>query len=287
MAPAANITITDNGVVTKAYEYKTFIISFDVIGAEMCLAVDNGADAQLYLYGDETACKTDSDKWTYGVYFNTSLTNPFTLSYEYTSDSTYHMIVTGYNEFWTTSADFYFAVTSLDCSTPNIDISDRHRYFNYPFSVKRKNRNRIVGITDIACPDTLLNNKVWTCERWDSINDVSLGSVDLTSLSSAIKSELSLPGLFLPYGLYRLNYKVTMLSEVEGEGFFSEAETFITVDPSDLVVQVFDGGVTLKTTGPSVDFTLLPRSFSYDPDDPSSVSPENMSALIVYEMYVA
>ena len=272
MEPAANISVSDGGIVTQAYDYKNFTVSFDAIGGEMCLAVDNGIDDQLYLYGYEAACQSDNAKWTNGIHFNTTLTNPFTLSYQYTRESSYHMTVTGYNAFWTTTTDFHFAVSSLDCLRPNIDIEYRHRFFNAAFAVKKKLRNRIVGITDIACPNTLQNNKLWTCELWDSINDVSQGSVDLSSLSSAIKSELSIPALFLPYGLYRLKYKVTMVSDIEGDGFSSEAETFISVEPSDLVVQVFEGGVTLVTAGPSVDFTLSPRTFSYDPDDTSSVS---------------
>lgn len=272
MEPAANITITDNGVVTKAYEYKDFIINFDSIGADMCLAVDNGIDDQLFLYGNEIACQSDAYKWSNGVYLTEAITNPFTVSYQYTVESTYHMVVTGYNAFWTTTKNFHFAVSAIDCTAPNIDIKDRRRFFNYPQSIKRSKRNRIVGITDIACPDTLNNQKVWTAQLWDGINDEPLDKVSLTSLSSSIKSELSIPALFFPYGLYRLNYKVTMLSDVTGDGFFGEAETFVYVEATDLVVQIFEGGVTYVTRGPNVSLTIAPRDYSYDPDDPTSVS---------------
>ena len=272
MDPAVNMSISDGGVVTRAYDYKNFTVSFDAIGPEMCLAVDNGIDSQLFLYGYDAACQADNAKWTSGIHINTTLINPFELSYQYTSEATYHMTVTGYNQFWTTSADFYFAVSSIDCQKPNIGVKNRHPYFNAPFPLKKKLRNRIVGITDIACPNTLQNNKLWTCDAWDSINDVSLGSVDLSSLSSSIKSELSIPPLFLPLGLYRCRYKVTMVSDIQGDGFSSESDTFIKVEPSDLVVQVFAGGVTLVTAGPSAEFTISPRSFSKDPDDPGSVS---------------
>ena len=273
MEPSTNIIITDNGIVTKAYDYKSFEISFATVGTSICLAIDNGIDPELYLYGDEVECQTDAVRWASGQYNPTEITNPFKVTYQYTREDTYLMTVIGYNSYnWTTSAKLYFTVTSIDCKAPNIDLEDRKRFFNYPHIYKKSLRHRIVGITDIACPDTLNNVKAWTAELWDEIDDISLGNVDLTSLESSINSELSIPALFLPYGLYKLNYKVTMLSDVHGEGFFGEAETFIRIDKSDLVVQVYDGGITLATKGPSVEMTLAPRDFSYDPDDPTSVS---------------
>ena len=272
MEPATDIIVSDNDIVTKANEFKTFEISFGVIGDEMCLLVDNGIDSEFYLYGDETECQSDSILWASGRYFPSVITNPFIVTYKYTQETTYYMTVTAYNTHWSTSTQFRFAVAAIDCTSPNIGIKDHHPFFNYPLWVKKSHRNRFVGVTDIACPDTLINIKSWTVDRWDGINDVSLGSVDVSSVPSAVNSELSIPALLLDYGLYNLHYKVCMVSDVKGEGFCGESTTFVQVDASDLVVQVFDGGVTLVTKGPSVEMTLAPRDYSYDPDDPTSVS---------------
>ena len=282
MEPATNIVITDNDIKTKAYEDKTFEIQFGTVGTTICFAIDNGVDSNTFLYGNMTECQSDPVIWAAGQFVTDNITNPLKVTYQYIKEGSYVMTVEGYNSWnWRVSSSFHFIISGINCQAPRISVKHRAPLFNLPGKYRRSNRNRLVGITDIACPDTLNNVKIWIGELWDAVDDVSLGVLDLTTLPSAVNSELSIPPRFLSYGLYRFTYKVTMAASVEGEGFFGESETFVEIEKSDLVVQVYEGGTTALTKGPNADMTLAPRDYSYDEDNPdevSTISPPDKSA---------
>ncbi|KAH3869681.1 hypothetical protein DPMN_032851 [Dreissena polymorpha] len=53
ISPVSNISITDNGIITKAYDTKTFHVSMDSYGTAMCVAVSFSTDdPRVWLYGD-------------------------------------------------------------------------------------------------------------------------------------------------------------------------------------------------------------------------------------------
>lgn len=50
------------------------------------------------------------------------------------------------------------------------------------------------------------------------------------------------------------------------EEFSSQAETFIKVDPTAIVVQLFADSMSVVTVGPNELLTISPKTHSYDPD---------------------
>ena len=74
----------------------------------------------------------------------------------------------------------------------------------------RSQRVKIIGLTDLACPNTLKNYKNWTCESWSPQWNTKIANVNLAGVPSAFNSELALEPSFLPMGLYKCTYIVCM-----------------------------------------------------------------------------
>ncbi|KAL3876324.1 hypothetical protein ACJMK2_034186 [Sinanodonta woodiana] len=269
--PVDNITVTDFGINTGAHEPKTFSISFKLLGVGMCLYVDFGDGTQMFL-GDQTTC-TLSLHYSSTKYSQIpAISNPMNLTHIYTALSSFEVIVEGFNSISNQSATFPFSITTIDCSKPHVDIKDGQFQFYLPAEVQRSKKVRVTGITDIYCTYTLDNTKTWTVETVDSTTGDILSQVNISFLDSAHKSELSLAPLFLPYGLYRMTYMMEMSqsSFTNGERFYDMKSAYIRIVKSELVVQIFQDGITKITRGIGTQLTIAPRNFSYDPDDPST-----------------
>lgn len=214
MKPVNGTVITDDGNVTGAYEFKDFRISMTSYGTSMCIAVNFNDGPFVQTYGDSVTCDITSvpDGMFTGktVQYNggKDVSKEFMVRHQYTAQGTYLVQAYSWNEFSTDYAEFQFAVSGIDCSAPNIGIKDRHVNFRYPLEFPRSKRIKIIGVTDIACPETLKNTKIWTAVLWNGTMNERIASVSLANVTSAVNSELALdPGL-LPYGQYLLKYKV-------------------------------------------------------------------------------
>lgn len=216
MRPVNGTIITDGGNITGAYDNKKFMVNMTSYGTSMCTAVNfgdsNGQTVQLY--GDSVTCSVsavpDGMFTSAALFYNSGydLTQEFELSHQYTSTGTFVVQMYSWNEFSSDSAEFQFAVSGIDCSAPNIGIKDRHPNFRYPKEFERSKRIKIVGVTDIACPETLKNTKNWTAVLWNGTMNKAITTVSISNLASAVNSELAMEPGYLPYGQYLLKYKV-------------------------------------------------------------------------------
>ena len=76
-------------------------------------------------------------------------------------------------------------------------------------------------------------------------------------------SELYVPPKTLPYGTYQLTLQVTMNIFTN---LTASASAYIQINPSDIIVNFFQLGPSMVTTGHQQDLKLNPGMFSIDPD---------------------
>lgn len=218
MRPVENITV-ESFIQTSALQDKTFYCTMESYGSNMCAAVDFGlANEDIELFGDPDTC---GDTTAAASYFKSSsfkngiltdISQAFTLTHPFPDEGTFMMRIFSWNYISNGTGELQFAISSLDCSAPNIDIRERARDFRSPSKFLRSKRVKITGITDIRCPNTLRNTKLWTAYRVDNTTGSITGEVNITDVSSSINSELAFEPLYLPCGLYVLIYKVCITS---------------------------------------------------------------------------
>ena len=76
-------------------------------------------------------------------------------------------------------------------------------------------------------------------------------------------SELYVPPKILPYGTYQLTLQVTMNMFTN---LTASASVYVQINPSDVIVNLFQVGPSMVTTGYQQDLKLNPGIFSIDPD---------------------
>lgn len=217
ISPSDGITLRDYGV-TNAYDTKRINVTMGHHGTGMCIAVNYGDIAEVVLYGDPITCRDTNKTAEHFPGMPTQhdpavdIAKSFILEYKYKKKGTYSLKLISWNDLSFENITYEFAVSDIDCSAPNLDIDDIATNFMYPMKCKRSKRCKIVGRTDIACPDTLKNTKQWTIYKWDKLMNRMLGEVYINPalVPSCINSELSLDPHVLPYGLYKLRYTVRL-----------------------------------------------------------------------------
>ena len=207
MQAVSNITIKDYGNETVAYVDRNFFVTMDSYGTAMCLAVDNGIDQNIQLYGDATTCATAVGEYNVAPSIE-DMQRPFHLRYQYTSEGSFSLSMTAWNIFSNETSKFNFVVSGIDCKAPNVNIVKRRRNFRYPLKFTRCKRIKVIGTIDYKCPKTLLNAKQWTLKRWDAKYNTEIEEIDIAKLTSSVNIALALEPRYLPYGLYRLNLRV-------------------------------------------------------------------------------
>lgn len=216
--PVSGIVISEYHT-TNVNDTKIFNVDMEYFGTDMCVAADFGvaSHAVVYTYGNSAAC-TDILSQTYGLEFTINktvvpgpvlnVTESFNLTFVYNETGTFTLRLYAGNSISTATSDFTFAVSGLNCSKPRLSIIDQRSVFTKSREEKRSNRIKIIGITDMACRQTLDNFKNW---RVFSVNDTTgedIDELDVTGLSSHKHSEFAIPKQYLPYGLYRVLYRV-------------------------------------------------------------------------------
>ena len=129
-APIINITVNDYGIITRAYEEKTFNIAMDSYGSEMCVAIEfDLSDGIIMLYGvlAEHCDKTNPGlvtrfpgKTFQYVYQDTSQT--FNVTARYVAEAMFTIDVYAFNKFTSEEGSFEFPVSTISCSAPNLQI---------------------------------------------------------------------------------------------------------------------------------------------------------------------
>ena len=134
-APIINITVNDYGIITRAYEEKTFNIAMDSYGSDMCVAIDYDlGDRVIKLYGIQTAdCDVTNLLLRFPgatfEYINQDTTQTFNVTARYVAEATYIVEVYAFNPFSNDTVNFEFPVSSINCSVPNLLIVQGKKHF--------------------------------------------------------------------------------------------------------------------------------------------------------------
>ena len=286
MEPIENIRIDDGGVQTDAYVLKKFNMTFTYAGTDSCVVVNFGDNRGLKSYGHKPTC--DGSASAAGARYESTINGTsIEIEHTYTSTGTFTVQADGFNVYSSASCNFTHVISNVDCTVPRLGIKNRREDFTNPASSKRSERLNIVGVTDINCAHTLNNDKQWLLYKVDPMTGKDSSEVIISTLPSRNKAELSLAPLFLDLGLYRAEYSITMQPDSfdKNETFSSNVDHFVEIIASDLVVRVFPGGTTKINRGESVDITIDPESYSYDPDMDSNVPQVGYSTYTILPLW--
>ncbi|KAL4239265.1 hypothetical protein ACF0H5_000082 [Mactra antiquata] len=275
-SPARGILVSEFET-TPAGENKIFQVDLESYGTDMCVAVYSGdpSDSLVYTYGTDTTC---ADIFTYlstefpetqnASYTSLDVSQPFNLTYSYGRISTYTMRLIAWNEFTLARGNFSFAISGLNCSTPLVYILDCHPNATNPIVRHRSRRNMIKAVSDMRCPETLNNNKLWRVFRVDETTGDDMEEVNIDGLSTRINAEFAIEPNFLPYGFYRCEITVTMATDKETDAaFYTSLYTYIRISKSPLKVQLDLYRTSLDSVAISEQVTLDPATYSVDPDE--------------------
>lgn len=276
MEPVEGITIDDGGIQTAAYALKKFNMSFTYVGSDSCVVVDFGDDRGLKAYGSNSVCTT-SPQSSSAIYVSDIPSNKIEIDHTYIAMGTFMVLANGFNAYSSASANFTHVISTVDCSQPRLGIKNRKENFFDPQKFEKSLRLNIVGVTDINCAHTLNNEKRWTLFKIDTNTGEETEEINITSLSSSKKAELSLPPLYLDYGLYKAVYYIVMDPGQfqSNETFSASVDHFVEIIESKLVVKIYPGGTTKVNRGYGTQVTIEPEAYSYDPDLPQGVAQVN------------
>ncbi|KAK3089119.1 hypothetical protein FSP39_001015, partial [Pinctada imbricata] len=275
MEPVEGITIDDGGIHAAAYALKKFNMSFTYVGSDSCVVVDFGDDRGLKAYGSSAVCAANPQSSS-AVYISDITTNRIEIDHTYIAMGTFIVSANGFNSYSTATANFTHVISTVDCSQPRLGIKNRKENFYDPQKFVKSLRLNIVGVTDINCAHTLNNEKRWTLFKVDTNTGEETDEINITALSSSKKAALSLPPLYLEYGLYKAVYFIVMDPGQfqSNETFSTSVDHFVEIIESPLVVRIFSGGTTKVNRGYGIQVTIEPVLYSEDPDLASNV-PQN------------
>ena len=159
----------------------------------------------------------------------------------------------------------------LDCQNPTISIEKASSYFYEPTVYNRNELFSLKGRATIRCNISLENTKHWSLFRVDPSTGKDQSSLSLNDNPTVDYGELVVQPNVLDFGLYRFNFKVTMLN-TQNALFESEQDTFVSIVPSGIYLsslaanKIPDGGRYEMTKGTEQDIQFNPFIYSYDID---------------------
>ena len=207
--------------MTKANQVKNFVITFGSLGMTTCITVDFGDGSNITTYGPQSCAEAVKP-----------LTNPLFVNRTYVTDKTYSMVVSGKDMLGTASTTFTFTVSSADCLPPTVSIINQASLFYSPAIAYKSNAIGQSSLITISCPASLNNTKKWRVYAVDPLYGRDTNEIDISQIPSAKSSQITLPERFLPYGLYRFQFTITLqvtLSSGIISNFPGESNTFLQV----------------------------------------------------------
>ena len=130
----------------------------------------------------------------------------------------------------------------------------------YPLQFQRSQDLYIISSLQLNCDTSLSMIMKWTINKCSSTcsSEIQLDQTIITT-----RSELFIPPQTLPYGTYKFTLAVTMLASLNSS---SSASVYVTINPSGIIANLFQFGISMIVHGYQQDLTLNPGAFSVDPD---------------------
>ncbi|XP_046550026.1 uncharacterized protein LOC124259854 [Haliotis rubra] len=258
--PVQGIHVVDLTPKAKVEEEKTFRISFDSMGDEICMNIDFGDDeGETFNYGTEEWCERESS-FDDGEFMD-EMKNPMEVTRTYYENQNYELKATAVNLFSDARVTFSFSISEYDCDKPEVDIEDAVTVFTSPMTFEKSKGIVLRGKANITCAASLQNTKSWKIE----VIDPDWGSVQKTLDLQSDKAEFVIKAKTLPYGLYKATYSIQM-DLPDDTNFVESAFSYFKVTKSEIVVVMESGGISEIDRGENRMVTLSPEKYSFDPD---------------------
>ena len=200
------ISVTDTSIFNDAT--KNFTITFASLGITACVMVD---------YDDEKGVDIFSNNVSFCNSRLTSpmrlkpLTNPLFVSRMFTIEKSYIMKIIGLDLFGDVVKKFDFAVSTANCASPQLSIFNQALQFYNAKQVYKSTAIQLTASVYFDCPDIINNFKLWRIFTVDPLIGTDMSEIDISQLDSSKFPELFFPARFLSYGLYHLNFSMTLL----------------------------------------------------------------------------
>jgi hypothetical protein len=112
----------------------------------------------------------------------------------------------------------------------------------------------------LNCNSSFLTITQWKISKCSSNCSIE---IQLDSSVTTILSEIFIPGNSLSYGTYELKLTAAM---VASSNLTSSASAYVTIRPSDIIVNFIQFGASIIVHGYLQDLILNPGTYSVDPD---------------------
>ena len=264
------LQVTDNDIQVGKDQPYAIDISFEKTASDMCVLVDFGDkddDSDVFLFSNTSSCPQYP-----GVSIQGPVTNPMTVAYTYAANGQYKINVTAGNLLHTQSLTLTTTISSAKCKRPTVSIFEQHPHIYDPLTHNRKDSLVMEGAAIFDCDVTVQNLKKWEAMRLDETTGEVLETIDLNvdTVKGAESAVLLLPEQFLGYGLFRLDFTVTMDPSKfpDGDIFASSQFSFVKVLKSSLKASIIAGNARKITRGYGQSIAFQPGLLSEDPDVP-------------------
>ncbi|CAF3130688.1 unnamed protein product [Rotaria sp. Silwood2] len=146
------------------------------------------------------------------------------------------------------------------CYPPVIILSPTPSTLSSPSEYQRSQNIYMTSYLQLNCNESFSATKKWTVKECSSSCTFEI-QLDQSIITT--RSELFIPAKTLSYGTYELKLSVTMMALSNSTSFIS---TFITINPSSVIVNLVQFGTSMITHGFRQNLTLNPGAYSTDPD---------------------
>ncbi|XP_059084074.1 uncharacterized protein LOC131881274 [Tigriopus californicus] len=272
------ITIDDFLIVTDHNETKQFTFTLERAGSKTCFVVEWGDGSPNSYWGSLSSCR---------IRFPTvqpaqilPFTQAINYAHEYTKRGQYEVHAYGFDHRNYAESKLDITVFKMDCSMPQIWITDNHTTFDRPEIIPKVWRSKGFlkqAISSIKCNKTTPTRMAWEAFEVTLFDDPSsqVGKKEeLTwipineTISSFNTGLLNIPPLTFDYGLHKLVFRFEVETYDPTVKMFKEAFTYFNVTKSDLQPILMPGSVARVSRGWGQTLLLTPQLLSIDPDFP-------------------
>ncbi|CAF0892553.1 unnamed protein product, partial [Adineta ricciae] len=153
------------------------------------------------------------------------------------------------------------STSSQTCFSPKLTLIPGSSTLASPLQYRRSQDFYIMSIIELNCNDSLSTIKKWTIKNCSSTCSYQL-SLDQTIQTTF--TELHIPARTLPFGLYQLQFTVTMANYTN---LTTSSSVYVQVTSSGIEANLVQLGTSMITIGYEQDLKFDPGTFSVDPDE--------------------
>ena len=262
-----------------AGEAKKFEIKVGSVGTDSCLMIDYGDGSDAQFYGVATTCAKEPS-YSAALLVSAIPPGPFTLTHTYDENGSYKLKQKGFNHVSSIEFEHSFAIINIPCDVPNLEIENHYNEIKYP---KKYSKNDAIILEVLATLDcvVLTNEKRWKLEVIDPDSETITATHDLADPNSpyhladgATSSAIRIPPHFLPFGVYKLTFTMTIDSSgTDNVVLTNSISQYVEIKAAPLIVQVVAGQTTSTIVGFGETLKLNPAAFSINPNLKESEDP--------------